>query len=87
MTIPARGTYTIDWGDGTVEEGVRGSQTHTYDSAGIHTVRISGDIEEIHLDNHADAHKLMSIDQWGDSQWTSNALCVQGCIQHDIQRR
>ena len=28
ITIPARGTYTIDWGDGTVEESVRGSQSH-----------------------------------------------------------
>ena len=78
VTIPARGTYTIDWGDGTMEEGVRGSQTHTYDSAGIHTVRISGDIEEIRLDNHADAHKLMSIDQWGDSQWTSMHSAFRG---------
>ena len=78
VTIPARGTYTINWGDGTVEEGVRGSQTHTYDSAGIHTVRISGDIEEIRLDNHAGAHKLMSIDQWGDSQWTSMHSAFRG---------
>ena len=78
VTIPARGTYTIDWGDGTIEEGVRGSQTHTYDSAGIHTVRISGDIEEIRLDNHAGAHKLMSIDQWGDSQWTSMDSAFRG---------
>ena len=78
VTIPARGTYTIDWGDGTVEEGVRGSQTHTYDSAGNHTIRISGDIEEIRLDNHADAHKLMSIGQWGDSQWTSMYSAFRG---------
>ena len=78
VTIPARGTYTIDWGDGTVEGDVRGSQTHTYDSAGTHTVRISGDIEEIRLDNHADAHKMMSIDQWGDSQWTSMDSAFRG---------
>ena len=78
VTIPARGTYTIDWGDGTMEEGVRGSRTHTYDSAGIYTVRISGDIEEIRLDNHTDAHKLTSIEQWGDSQWTSMHSAFRG---------
>ena len=78
VTIPARGTYTIDWGDGMVEEGVSGNHTHTYDSAGNHTVRISGDIEEIRLDNHADAHKLMSIEQWGDSQWTSMHSAFRG---------
>ncbi len=78
VTIPASGTYTIDWGDGTVEEGVRGSQTHTYDSAGTHTVRISDDITGIRLDNHADAHKLMSIEQWGDSRWTSMDSAFRG---------
>ena len=78
VTIPARGTYAIDWGDGTIEDDVNGSQTHTYDSAGDHTVRISGDITEIRLDNHADAHKLVSIDQWGDSQWTSMYSAFRG---------
>ena len=78
VTIPASGTYTIDWGDGTVEEGVRGSQTHTYDFAGIQTVRISGDITGIRLNNHADAHKLMSIEQWGDSRWTSMDSAFRG---------
>ena len=78
VTIPARGTYAIDWGDGTIEDDVHGSQTHTYDSAGDHTVRISGDITEIRLDNHADAHKLVSIDQWGDSQWTSMYSAFRG---------
>ena len=78
VTIPASGTYTIDWGDGAVEEGVRGSQTHTYDSAGTHTVRISGDITGIRLDNHADAHRLMSIEQWGDSRWMSMDSAFRG---------
>ena len=78
VTIPARGTYTIDWGDGTIEEDANGSQTHTYDSAGDHTVRISGDITEIRLDGHVDAHKLMSIDRWGDSQWTSMYSAFRG---------
>ena len=78
VTIPASGTYAIDWGDETVEEGVRGSQTHTYDSAGTHTVRISGDITGIRLNNHADAHKLMSIEQWGDSRWTSMDSAFRG---------
>ena len=78
VTIPASGTYAIDWGDGAVEEGVRGSQTHTYDSAGTHTVRISGDITGIRLDNHADAHRLMSIEQWGDSRWTSMDSAFRG---------
>ena len=34
ITIPARGTYTIDWGDGTVDARVTRDQTHTYADPG-----------------------------------------------------
>ena len=71
ITIPARGTYTIDWGDGTVDARVTRDQTHTYADPGNHTVRISKDITGIYLNNHADAPKLRSIDQWGDAEWRS----------------
>ena len=71
VTIPASGTYTIDWGDGTVEEEVSGSRTHAYDAAGNHTVRISDEITRIYMYKHQDAPKLASIDQWGDARWTS----------------
>ena len=50
ITIPARGTYTIDWGDGTVDARVRGEQTHAYDVPGNHTVRISDNITGIYTD-------------------------------------
>ena len=71
ITIPARGTYTIDWGDGTVDARVTRDQTHTYADPGNHTVRISKDITGIYLNNHADAPNLRSIDQWGDAEWRS----------------
>ena len=78
ITIPARGTYTIDWGDGTVEEDVSGSRSHRYDSAGTHTVRISDGITRFHLADRAVAHRLVSIDQWGTAQWTSMHEAFQG---------
>ena len=78
IIIPARGTYTIDWGDGTIEEGVSGSQSHTYDSVGRHTVRISDGITGLRLDTSHDAHKLVSIDQWGTAQWTSMHAAFDG---------
>ena len=71
ITIPVRGTYTIDWGDGTVDARVTGDQTHTYADPGNHTVRISEGITGIYLNNHADAPNLRSIDQWGDAEWRS----------------
>ena len=78
ITIPARGTYTIDWGDGTVDAGVTGEQTHAYDVPGNHTVRISEGITGINLGNHADASKLRSIDQWGDAEWGSMYSAFRG---------
>ena len=78
ITIPARGTYTIDWGDGTVDARVRGEQTHAYDVPGNHTVRISEGITGIYLNNHADASKLRSIDQWGNAEWRSMYSAFRG---------
>ena len=78
ITIPARGTYAIDWGDGTVNARVTGDQTHTYADAGNHTVRISDGITAIYLNDHADASKLRSIDQWGDAEWGSMYSSFRG---------
>ncbi len=78
ITIPASGTYTIDWGDGTVEEDVRGRQSHRYDSAGTYTVRISDGITRFHLNGQAGANRLVSIEQWGTAQWTSMHEAFQG---------
>ncbi len=78
ITIPARGTYTIDWGDGTTEEGVSGSRTHMYGEAGSHTIRISDGIKEFRLAGSEDAHKLASINQWGYAKWRSMYEAFQG---------
>ena len=54
ITIPTTGTgynYTVDWGDGTVENGFTGNATHTYVTAGTHTVSISGDFPRIYFVN------------------------------------
>ena len=82
ITIPvggATGTYTIDWGDENISVDVSGDQTHTYDAAGTYTVSISGDFRRIQLgDNRANAEKLQSIEQWGDTQWRSMSGAFQG---------
>ncbi|MDE3001013.1 MAG: BspA family leucine-rich repeat surface protein [Gemmatimonadota bacterium] len=78
ITIPASGTYTIDWGDGTVEENVSGRKSHRYDSAGTYTVRISDGITRFHLADRAVAHRLVSVDQWGTARWTSMHEAFQG---------
>ena len=81
ITIPvgsSPASYYIDWGDGTIESAVTGDQTHTYAGAGNHTIYISGGFERIHLNDHTNASKLRSIDQWGDTQWTSMKSAFNG---------
>ncbi len=74
ITIPVGGStasYNIDWGDGTVQTGVSGDQTHTYGQPGNHTVSITGGFERISLaGDRANAASLASIDQWGAISWT-----------------
>ena len=81
ITIPvgsSSASYYIDWGDGAIEADVTGDRNHTYAGAGNHTVYISGGFERINLDNGASASKLRSIDQWGDTQWTSMENAFSG---------
>ena len=73
VTIPATGTYTINWGDGTIES-VTGQGEHTYATAGNHAVAITGGLTRINLGvNETNAAKLVSIDQWGNMEWTTMA--------------
>ncbi|WP_036384595.1 BspA family leucine-rich repeat surface protein [Muricauda sp. MAR_2010_75] len=70
--------YTIDWGDGTVENLTINSfaAQHQYAQPGAHTVAIKGTFPAILMDKYelvtqADALKLASIEQWGTNPWTS----------------
>src|SRR5690625_826555 len=52
ITVPTQGTgynYTIDFGDGTIQNNVTGDATHTYNAPGIYTVTISGDFPRIYF--------------------------------------
>ncbi|RIV47937.1 BspA family leucine-rich repeat surface protein [Flagellimonas taeanensis] len=64
--------YTIDWGDGTVEEiGTSDRPSHVYASAGNHTVAILGQFPAIVMFESASSELLLSLDQWGSIQWES----------------
>lgn len=64
--------YSVNWGDGIIDEGLTGPSSHTYDAPGVYTVSIDGDFPYTSFThNHPDRLKLKSIEQWGDIQWTS----------------
>ena len=83
ITIPANGTYDVDWdGDNIFDEfGLSGTQTHTYGVSGIYTVRVlftSGTGSLGFLDG-GDKDKILSIEQWGTTPWASGSGAFQGC--------
>ena len=74
-------SYTIDWGDGTIQTDITGNATHRYGTAGDHTIRITGDFDRIYLGgNGANAAKLQSIGQWGNITWSTMAGSFRGAV-------
>lgn len=61
--------YTVDWGDGTISNNAIGTISHTYATAGAHTVTITGDFPAIRSLNAHNASKLQSIESWGNISW------------------
>ena len=85
ITIPTTGSgynYDVDWdNDGLWEDlGVTGSITHDYGTAGTYTVRIRGNFPRIYFANTGDKDKILSIDQWGNIEWTSMERAFMGAI-------
>ena len=82
ITIPTRGSgyaYTVDWGDGTDATTHVGSATHTYTDSDTYTVSIIGTFPRIYFNNGGDKDKILTIEQWGDIQWTNMNRAFKGC--------
>ncbi|MEM9856095.1 MAG: BspA family leucine-rich repeat surface protein [Bacteroidota bacterium] len=87
ITIPTVSTgynYTVDWGDGNSDTGVSGDITHTYASAGTYTISISGDFPRIYFNNEGDKDKLLTVEQWGDIEWSSMVDAFWGCLNMNV---
>ncbi len=87
ITIPTTGTgynYTVDWGDGTSDIGVTGDITHTYSTTGTYMISISSDFPRIYFNNLGDKEKILTIEQWGDIEWTSMINAFFGCSNLEV---
>ena len=73
ITLPLEGAYSILWGDGSHSPDVSGSQSHSYNATGTYTVTVLGEgLERIRLfGDTPNARQLISIEQWGSTEWTS----------------
>ncbi len=82
--------YSVDWGDGSVNDNLKGDIVHTYQFPGVYRVAIYGDFPGMHINNGGNARlrdddKLISIDQWGDNQWDFLGLAFAGCKNMDMK--
>ncbi|MGJ8713929.1 MAG: BspA family leucine-rich repeat surface protein [Maribacter stanieri] len=77
--------YTVDWGDGTIDNNVHDTKIHTYESPGTYEVTISGEFPRIYFNGSWDFPKLLSIEQWGDNLWTSMEQAFSKCRNLDIK--
>ncbi|WP_158849450.1 BspA family leucine-rich repeat surface protein [Algibacter sp. L1A34] len=73
--------YTVDWGDGTISNNAIGTVSHTYATAGAHTVSITGDFPAIYnYESPNNAAKLQTIESWGNIAWKSMYYAFSGCV-------
>lgn len=80
----ARGTYDINWGDGSLSLGVTDDQTHSYALGGVYEIRMrnwvaSGSGVRVLFNGGGDAPKLTFINQWGNIPWTIFSNAFYGC--------
>jgi surface protein len=78
--------YSVDWGDGTIDNGVVGDITHTYSSPGAYQISIFDDFPGIYFakSDQTDYDKIITIDQWGDIDWNSFSASFYRCGNLDI---
>ena len=70
--------YDIDWGDGTIETDLDGDASHTYSSAGVYTVAISGALPHFSTGRAGD-DRLYAVENWGDIEWEDMSNVFRNC--------
>lgn len=76
--------FTVDWGDGSSDSGVSEAIIHTYESPGTYTVSIAGQFPRVILNSVFYNERLIAVNQWGSTAWSSMELAFDGCINLDV---
>lgn len=72
----------VDWGEGGAEQnivGTPGNVSHTYAAQGTYQIKIRGVMKNIYFHDTGDKLKVMSIDNWGNNNWTYVMQMFFGC--------
>jgi len=75
--------YTIDWGDGNVEQiTTNESPSHVYETLGTYTVAINGQFPALNMSESdvLSQEALVDVVQWGSQQWQSMAAAFHSCV-------
>ena len=91
ITIPTESnndySFTVDWGDmsktthigtGAAIVASTNPSNHTYASPNTYTVRITGTFPRIYFANDGDRAKILTVEQWGSTAWSSMAGAFHG---------
>ncbi|GAB5525207.1 MAG: hypothetical protein Roseis2KO_30790 [Roseivirga sp.] len=83
IVIPTTGggyNYTVSWGDGSSDTGQTGDATHSYNTAGRHLVKISGDFPRMYMigSSFTNRTRLKEVKQWGYNVWQSMESAFSG---------
>lgn len=85
------GRYTVDWGDGSVDQNLIGNSHHSYATPGVYTVKISSNESiSFYMSSTAsgefttDNYKLLTVEQWGDIKWKSMSYMFREAINLTI---
>ena len=67
FTLPFKGTYDVDWGDGNTDTGQFNQTTHTYATAGTYEIKVTHTSGECRMlfNGGGDSRKLLEIKNWG----------------------
>ena len=87
ITLPLKTGYnynfTVVWGDGTPVETItsfnQAEATHTYATAGSHTVTMTGLLEAWSFNDGGDKLKIISVTDFGDLGWIDLGGAFHGC--------
>nr|MBS0036753.1 BspA family leucine-rich repeat surface protein [Saprospiraceae bacterium] len=84
ITIPGDGTYNIYWEEvgnpANNGSGAGGGYFQiSFPYPGTYRVEINGNLRRVSFNNGFDRLKIISIDQWGDIEWTSMENAFRGC--------
>ena len=76
----------VDWGGGatTSLSGTPGLVSHTYATSGVKTIVITPNtpsgFPQIYFNGQNDDRKILTVEQWGTTEWRSMARAFEGCV-------